>query len=285
MLYQRDTDTLYSWDSASATWVQMSGGGANAVTAAGTLTSNALAIGQGSKALATTTTGTGVLTALGVNTGSAGAFVVNGGALGTPASGVATNLTGLPLTTGVTGTLPVANGGTGVAAGFVPLLRGSVALTDAQVKALPTTPVSIVAALGAGFYANIIAVELLSKFTSGAYTNVNTTYASLSVSINNAVSFSAGINNDSATSPVLTALTTFMGASARRARLPMYLESNGGYVLPYIADGTFGIDVTASLDNQAVTIAADNNGSGVFTGGNAANTLTVKVYYTKEAMP
>lgn len=55
------------------------------------------------------TPGTGVGTALAVNVGTDGAFVVKAGALGTPSSGTLTNCTGLPVGSGISGL------GTGVA--------------------------------------------------------------------------------------------------------------------------------------------------------------------------
>jgi hypothetical protein len=53
--------------------------------------------------------GTGVATALGINVGSAGAFVTFNGAGGTPSSLTLTNATGLPVSTGISGL------GTGIA--------------------------------------------------------------------------------------------------------------------------------------------------------------------------
>ena len=79
-----------------------SGGTTWATSAA--LASGALVIGGGAgSAPASTTTGSGVVTALGVNTGSTGAMVLQNGVLGTPSSGTATNITGLPVSTGISG--------------------------------------------------------------------------------------------------------------------------------------------------------------------------------------
>jgi len=73
--------------SAGTTGLTPSTATSGAVTLAGTL-----AIANGGTGL--TALGTGVQTAIGINVGTAGAVLVNGGVLGTPSSGTVTNLTG-----------------------------------------------------------------------------------------------------------------------------------------------------------------------------------------------
>ena len=101
------------------------------------LASGSLVQGGGAGvAPSTITTGTGVVTALGVNTGTAGAFVVNGGALGTPSSGSVTNLTGtasiningtVGATTPTTGSFTTMKASTGAAVGGATPGAGGVA--------------------------------------------------------------------------------------------------------------------------------------------------------------
>jgi len=92
--------------SSAATWQAPSGG---TITASGPPTSGQFTKFTSATNITGITPGTGVETALGVNTGSAGAFVVNGGALGTPSSGTLTNATGLPVA-GITSSTSTALG-------------------------------------------------------------------------------------------------------------------------------------------------------------------------------
>lgn len=83
--------------------------------------------------------------------------------LGTPSAGVLTNATGLPLTTGVTGTLPVANGGTGTAS----LTANNVLLGNG------TSAVQVVAPGTAGNVLTSTGTTWASTAPASAVTSVN----------------------------------------------------------------------------------------------------------------
>ena len=154
--------------------------------------------------------------------------------LGTPSAGVATNITGLPLTTGVVGVLPVANGGTGSST------KNFVDLTGDQTIA------------GIKTFSNNVIVGGSLNVTGVATLNDNLTVSGVTTLAGNASvagTFSAtGVATFDA-QPIMNSLT---------ASKPVFTDANKGLT----SSGVLGIDQggtgATSVANAKINLGLEN---------------------------
>ena len=169
---------------------------------------------------------------------------MTGAILGTPTSGVMTNVTGLPLTTGVTGVLPTANGGTGT---------GTVTGTGNAV--LATSPTLTGPALGTTLGSQSQILKLSANNGNSEYLELTSTREIAGVSWNG-----SGIRLQEKID------ATWMG----------YIQFNGGQTVDNSGGISFG---TGTTTTSAVTISErmriDINGLITQTNATSGNGLIV----------
>lgn len=153
------------------------------------------------------------------------------------------------------------------ASGGGSILVASVTLTDAQIKALSTNPsgfIELVPAPGVGKAISLINAVLYFDIDGGAYTNIDADCALL-----------IGYGDWATAASILSRMPSDSNYRAAYLTPAAYVDGRPAWPdsLTYYPDNYY------NFENVPLKIVASNGSAGDFTGGNAANTLKVTVYY------
>ncbi len=169
------------------------------------------------------------------------------------------------------------------------IFQVTVPVTDAQMKALPTTPLTLLAAPGSGKRIKVLGATLSVNQSGGAYTNVNVTYCALTIG-NPADQWIGVLVNDSGVASPLSQVTKLLATDTTPRIVDFLLPASVAaqatttpaqlYVVPGAL--TYPGDAASNWNNAVVQLRMDNNSSGNLTGGHASNAHAVLLYYVVE---